>query len=262
MTPAACNRVVRCTMAVTLAAVIGLTAWAAGATEPHEQPRDWLAPPSSAPLTTGASTPTPWRIAGLVLFVGALGGAAVYLKRRQARGDLPGSSQLAVLSAVRVGPKAQLVVASVDGKRLLLGVTENSVRKLDWLQRTASAPESEAESDPDSAFAGVLAGLLQQRRAVDPEATGSDDPTRLPRSERNVDALTKEREFVGTNDGRSRAAEPAAAQPHTDFGNSAVVTISPRAASLSTAGVSAGSSKRGIEGQAAGLTRSRGRARS
>jgi flagellar biogenesis protein FliO len=64
----------------------------------------------------------------------ALGGAAVWARsRRGGLAKLTSSRELRVISTVRVGPKGHLVLAGIGDRALLLGVTDNSVRRIAWL---------------------------------------------------------------------------------------------------------------------------------
>lgn len=90
---------------------------------------------------------------GMVLVLGSLGAAAIYLKRRN-RGDnkraaLP--QRLMVLSSTKIGPKAHAVVISVAGRQMLLGVTDASVKRLAFIDEIAEDVEErerERERDP------------------------------------------------------------------------------------------------------------------
>jgi flagellar biogenesis protein FliO len=65
-------------------------------------------------------------------------------------------SRIHVVSATRVGPKAQLVMASVGQRLLLLGVTDSQVTKLEWLDELPDAPAWEdAEAVPKMPGRGV-----------------------------------------------------------------------------------------------------------
>jgi flagellar biogenesis protein FliO len=84
---------------------------------------------------------------GAIVIVLGLAGAAIFLRfRRQTALPLtPSESRLTVLSSSRVGPKAFAVTAHVNGRVLLLGVTDHSVTNLGWLDATepeAPAPEN------------------------------------------------------------------------------------------------------------------------
>jgi flagellar biogenesis protein FliO len=126
--------------------------------------RSWLARSSSAPVVESAAQAASGNSTGFtlgaVLIVLALGAAAVVLRfKKQKQLPLaPSESRLTVLSSSRVGPKAYAVTAHVNGRVLLLGVTDHNVSNLGWLD--AREPEAqiagreepeadEAESDDD-----------------------------------------------------------------------------------------------------------------
>ena len=74
-------------------------------------------------------------MAGLLLVLGALGGATLYFKRRGKTGikEPLAQSRLRVLSSTRIGPKAHAVVITVAGRQMLLGVTDSSVKRLAFI---------------------------------------------------------------------------------------------------------------------------------
>lgn len=98
--------------------------------------KDWLrtqhkeaAAPATSESSSGAG-----RLALLGLFLSGLGGAAIYLKRRQGgSGAKIFSSEVQVVSSARVGVKAQVVVIAIGGRKMLLGVTDAGVSRLAWL---------------------------------------------------------------------------------------------------------------------------------
>src|SRR5882724_7126614 len=101
---------------------------------------------------TGKSAmPSLGRMIGLLLGVGAVGGAALYLKRR---GKVEGTravakQRLSVLSSTRIGPKAHAVVISVAGRQMLLGVTDSSVKRLAFIDELEDEEtEREREREP------------------------------------------------------------------------------------------------------------------
>lgn len=112
----------------------------------------WLAPSKGPVFATGARSNGSLflNLLALALLL-ALAGGAIYLRRR--RGTLPSlerAQPVRVLSTVRVGPKAQVVVTDVSGRLLLLGVTDTSVRSLGFLPDEGVAPELEAETPDDA----------------------------------------------------------------------------------------------------------------
>ncbi|MEZ4369950.1 MAG: flagellar biosynthetic protein FliO [Polyangiaceae bacterium] len=140
---------------------------------------DWIrrkAKPESSAEYTKPQTSS-WRGTIALVFVMVLGGAAIYMKRRRKPG-VTRQSELEVLHSAKVGPKAQVVVARVAGRRLLLGVTESNVKRLAWLDDEAeveaapeveeAAPEAEPQEIPgDTSFRGVLKSFLSGRTPSD-----------------------------------------------------------------------------------------------
>lgn len=116
---------------------------------PVAKPPAWLSkrPAPKAAATGTSAMPSTGRMLGLLLVMGSLGGAALYLKRRgrpdPKRAALP--QRLAVLSSTRIGPKAHAVVISVAGRQMLLGVTDSSVKRLAFIDEIE---EEEREREP------------------------------------------------------------------------------------------------------------------
>jgi flagellar biogenesis protein FliO len=118
--------------------------------------RSWLARSSSAPVVDNVSQPasgpgTGFTL-GAVLIVVALGAAAVVLrfKKRKQLPLAPSESRLTVLSSSRVGPKAYAVTAHVNGRVLLLGVTDHNVSNLGWLDTREVEAQSVAREEPEA----------------------------------------------------------------------------------------------------------------
>jgi hypothetical protein len=124
---------------------------------PSSEARPWLAgtPTATTPAQTdsGGTRGLAW------MLFGALAGAAgvVAWQRRTGAGQpTSAGGELSVVGATRVGPSSQLVLASVGGKRLLLAVTPQGVRKLHVLEgaaepRAAAAGASSPRSSPTAA---------------------------------------------------------------------------------------------------------------
>jgi flagellar biogenesis protein FliO len=128
--------------------------------------RSWLArgggepPPAAAPESS--STSMGLTLGAVVILLG-LASAAIYMRfKRQTTLPLsPSESRLTVLSSSRVGPKAFAVTAHVGGRVLLLGVTDQNVTNLGWLDppeaeppastrdRDNDEPENDADELPD-----------------------------------------------------------------------------------------------------------------
>lgn len=108
----------------------------------------WLRPdkPMAKPALETQHGPSPFRIVSMLLLVAGLGGVAMYARRkRQGAGPVEAKGQLKLLGTTRVGPKATAVVVEVAGKRLLLGVTEQAVSTLAWLDDEANTAVEERE---------------------------------------------------------------------------------------------------------------------
>jgi len=119
--------------------------------------------PAPAPRPAWAS-PKLWLGFGLVA---ALGAAAVVVKRkREADLNSAGAYELRVLNSTRLNPRAQLLVASVGDRVMLLGVTEGSVRHLGWLDE--GTPVRDLEESAANAIAEETRNLEEQPQSVPP----------------------------------------------------------------------------------------------
>ena len=155
-----------------LGACFALCAVSARAQDANEAPDaslkspSWLAPNSgpkvAKPVAAGASVGL-GRSLGVLLLTALLGGTALYLRSKKIKLPKQKLSQLRVISSTKLGGRAQLVLAEVDGRKLLLGVTDGSVRKLDWLD--AEAHEEEDELMPAVRPRLVAAGVELAPRA-------------------------------------------------------------------------------------------------
>ncbi len=121
----------------------------------------WLAPASStdsALATTTSSSPGSSLLTLLaLLLLAGLGGGALWLQRRKKAASPAAQieSRLTLLSSTRVGPKAFAVSAEVNGRVLLLGVTDHTVTHLGWLDPPElEATSSVEEGAPEPALAG------------------------------------------------------------------------------------------------------------
>lgn len=163
MTAASPRRRLGVSAALLLASVVTLTAGAALADDPNARP--WLAQTQgAAPAPAAAPEPSSrlsWRASLLVLVSAGLGGAAVWARGRKGKmGLLTSSRDLRVISSVRVGAKGHLVLAGVGDRAILLGVTDESVRRLAWLpadQLTTVVPAETADSQVTTTAASPTA---------------------------------------------------------------------------------------------------------
>jgi flagellar biogenesis protein FliO len=106
--------------------------------------RSWLAPHASAKPShaAGGSTVGLGRSLAVLALTGVLGGAALYLRRKKTKPARASTAGLRVLSSTRVGHRAELVLAEVSGRKILLGVTDSAVRKLGWIDSDDQESES------------------------------------------------------------------------------------------------------------------------
>lgn len=115
--------------------------------------RSWLAQGSSETSAAGSKSTSSSSgfTLGAVLIVLGLGGAAIVVrqKRRKLAPLAASDSRLSVLSSSRIGPKAYAVTAHVNGRVLLLGVTDHAVTHLGWLDAPdpEAAPEAQASAE-------------------------------------------------------------------------------------------------------------------
>jgi len=104
----------------------------------------WLAPHSGPklahPVASGPSVGL-GRSLGVLLLTSVLGGTALYLRSRKNKPPKARLTQLRVLGSTKLGGRANLVLAEVAGRKILLGVTDSSVRKLGWLEPDAEEEE-------------------------------------------------------------------------------------------------------------------------
>jgi flagellar biogenesis protein FliO len=136
----------------------------------------WLAPKSgpklSKPVAGGPSVGL-GRSLGVLLLTSVLGGTALYLRSKKNKAPKQKLAQLRVVGSTKLGGRAQLVLAEVDGRKILLGVTDSSVRKLGWLEAEAHTAEEEEFSlgpRPRLVQAGAdLAARAPRAAAIDPE---------------------------------------------------------------------------------------------
>lgn len=165
-----------------------------------------------APVTAGPERSTLWTVAGTATIAIACVPLLLWLRRRN---SLPWATQqrLEVLAKTSLGPKQHVVCIRVDGRELLIGVTEHQVRLIADLSTsvapahghaTASAhasppdPTAEAMVDPASpqapriaaaaerldAFKSKLAGALAHQGQHPPPTSWSDQSSGVIELER------------------------------------------------------------------------------
>lgn len=135
----------------------------------------WLAPHSGPKLqkpVAGGPSVGLGRSLGVLLLTAVLGGTALYLRSKKTRLPKQKLAQLRVVGSTKLGGRAQLVLAEVDGRKILLGVTDSSVRKLGWLEADAVTAEQEEFSlgpRPRLVAAGVDLAARAPRVVAEPE---------------------------------------------------------------------------------------------
>jgi flagellar biogenesis protein FliO len=128
-----------------------------------------LAPAPEAPSTA-------WKFAALLAVAG---GAAFYFRKRRASKP-ERAAELTIVRRAAVGLRSELLVVNVEGQRLLIGVTPQSISSLailDGDERTASDATS---ADPSmGARVEALLGAAEDRRPVKLVPTRAPAPTTL-----------------------------------------------------------------------------------
>ncbi len=241
-----------------LGACFALCAVSARAQEGNEAPDAslkspaWLAPNSSAkvakPVAGGPSVGL-GRSMGVLLLTAVLGGTALYLRSKKNKAPKQKLSQLRVVGSTKLGGRAQLVLAEVDGRKILLGVTDSSVRKLGWLDAEAQEEEDELAPAvrPRLVAAGVDLAQRAPRVAVDPA------PAPAKRSSFR-DFLTTAVGNLGHRPEDDSAALTLAAETRDTFTRSTPRAAEPRRPEAQAPRKAAGNPQMiDLEGQAKGL---------
>lgn len=151
-------------------------------------------PQSAAPpLATKSETNIGLRATIAVVLLLALGGAALFLRKKQKSPIHPSQVHLSMVAAVGVGNKAQVCLVTVGREAILLGVTEQSVTPLrvypesELALVTAEVPTTEAEEAHKAApQAGqeptALERNFQALLVKASQGTGARSPSRGARS--------------------------------------------------------------------------------
>lgn len=115
-------------------------------TSTQAKSRPTLVEKLKAQETTATRHPTPeWSnmLLGLGAVLAMIFGLAWLTKRLRVR--VPGmSEEMKIVEAITLGPREKLCIVSVDGKRLLLGVTQHSITVLNSCDDDKKKDESEA----------------------------------------------------------------------------------------------------------------------
>lgn len=101
-------------------------------------------------------------------FAALLAGMAFYLKKRKGKVSLDDPDTIDIISSKRLGPKQQLVLASVQGTRFLLAIADKTVTTLGMLPEKGGAAPARQRPLP-SFQAGSAPGSLQVVRETPPQ---------------------------------------------------------------------------------------------
>jgi flagellar biogenesis protein FliO len=112
--------------------------------------RDWLrksAPQAASGAAPAKSSIGKWTAAALLL---GISGFALWQRKKQRQSSTIATfSPIKIHGGARLSAKAQLVIVTVGGRTMLLGVTETNVNRLAWLSGDAQ-PEDESEELDDA----------------------------------------------------------------------------------------------------------------
>jgi flagellar biogenesis protein FliO len=111
----------------------------------------------------------------MLLVLGSLGGAVLYFKRR-GKGDAKRATvtqRLSVVSSTRIGPKAHAVVIAVNGRQMLLGVTDSSVKRLAFIDEVEDEEEREPRRGQSVQATARAAAIAVRAVSADPARSRS-----------------------------------------------------------------------------------------
>ncbi len=143
-------------------------------------------------------------VLALVLLGGLAGGAVVMKLRRNAPAPWLPPSSVRVLSTTRLSPKASLITAEVHGRVILLGVTEQSINELGWIDDSSETPprsndEEDASDEPRPTATGARGGFGQvfgsvfgagERKSKEPEFRGNPNVAALIAAKETRDVVS------------------------------------------------------------------------
>jgi flagellar protein FliO/FliZ len=118
-----------------------------------------------------------WKI---VAFLALVGGGAYYLRKRFRPAGVADDGRLTIVRRASIGIRSELLVVNVEGQRLLIGVTPNSIQSLAILD--ADEPEQLRAADPRPSPGATTVGerfaaMLQAADARPSATTRADAPT-------------------------------------------------------------------------------------
>lgn len=138
---------------------------AKGAEQGQPEPaRTWLRRSAQAEPepTRDDKSSVPLGALAVVIVAGLVGGALVLRARRGKSAPWLPAAPVRVLSTTRIGPKASLVTVDVYGRVILLGVTEETVSELGWVEGGPDSKLDEANEDTET---GLLSGQTSGDRS-------------------------------------------------------------------------------------------------
>ncbi len=114
--------------------------------------RPWLRPsPQAQASSSGSSAGRPsWGFAVGSLVLASLVAGALWARRKRKPGLPAGVDGIRVVGATRVGAKAQVVMARVGRRVILLGVTDSQVTSLGWLDEEQTQDELEPRDEEEA----------------------------------------------------------------------------------------------------------------
>ena len=117
-----------------------------------------------------------WKI---VAFLALVGGGAYYLRKRGRPAGVAADGRLTIVRRASIGIRSELLVVNVEGQRLLIGVTPNSIQSLAILE--ADEPEQVRAADPQPSGSTTVgerfAAMLQAADGRPSAATRAEAPT-------------------------------------------------------------------------------------
>jgi len=150
----------------------------------------------SAPLKL-SDDPSPvglgWKLAASALLLGGV----VYVFRRRALVP-PGANGLAIVQRTTIGLRTELIVVTMDGQRLLLGVTAHSIHTLAVLDSDDALPDASTAANETPRVGSQFDTLLDSIESKPSEPASRTPPTRptddaIPGQARGLTALRRKR---------------------------------------------------------------------
>jgi flagellar protein FliO/FliZ len=139
-----------------------------------------------------------WKI---VAFMAIVGGAAYYLRKRVRPAGVADDGRLTIVRRTSIGIRSELLVVNVEGQRLLIGVTPNSIQSLAILDGDGPEPVRAVEEELPAATGSTTVGerfaaMLQAADArpsgsARTEATSAEDEATMAGQARGLLALRR-----------------------------------------------------------------------